>query len=961
MTKMATNPRIRIHLACLTLALGLLLAFAATARAGTYSVLHCNAAWGANSHGADWYATSGAFSPRDRCAAGDYVGLDVVGHSGAYDQGAWIWTAPYGAQITYAAFDASMGAQTGGNFSQLYLENIDGSGQHMIHNGATPGAGFRTVQGGAPRDRVVARIVNTSPVGGFSYTASYFKNLRFEITDYAAPSVFDLEGSTFQSGWISSGVYGVGANAFDYGSGVSDTYLYGNGVLVNHKNFPCNYLDGAYFGDFRPCGGGVETRSSHWALDLGGAPFSEGTNTVSVCAVDLASTRGTPNQGCASQTVRIDRTSPTSPGPLQLQGGEDWRATNGFNVAWVNPAQAGDVAPLATTHFRLTGPDGYNSGDQEISLTNALNGLSVPKDGEYTLSVWAEDAAGNANAASARSVQLRFDDTVPASSEARFNGWVRRADFPYEVDWNQLEPTDFGPSGIAGYAVSITDQPGSDPCATPAHPASACSSREITNGGGVTDVSEIVEDAPQGQSWVHVVPVSGAGVKAAEVTHTTLPVDKTDPVSRIEGVPTAEWVNRDVGLTVVANDGLSGMSPSSAFSLDPQPRTTIAVDGTFSSEPDSSITTTIAAEGVHDVRFFARDLAGNENNGQSDGNIVNSAPGIATVRIDKTLPAVAFQNAESVADPTLVKAPVQDALSGVASGLIELQRLGPVGESATVSAAAEWLSLPTKLVGDHLEARVPDDLDAGRYRMRASATDAAGNTATAGTRQNGEPMEVDLPLKTSTELTAGLGRRQMSSRTLAYGRPSVVRGHLQTAQGTALAEREVTVTELRGPGARARRLVRTVKTDSHGDFQMPLSAGPTRVVSVTYSGDSRYRAAKAADVRMRVRGKVLRFLAPRSISETGTIVFRGRIGALGVKLGKLGKWVELQYLKGNAWKTIETGRARKRGAFKVRYPLRSDYTQPVAVSFRLRIPKERKWPYVGGAVSRKRTVIIQPH
>ncbi len=306
MTNTATNPRIRIQLACLTLVLGLLLAFAATARAGTYSVLHCNASWGANTHGADWYATSSAFSPRDRCAAGEHVGLDVVGHSGAYEQGAWIWTAPYGAQITYAAIDASMGAQTGGNFSQLYLENIDGSGQHMIHNGATAGPGFRTVQGGAPRDRVVARIVNTSPVGGFSYAASYFKNLRFEITDNAAPSVFDMEGSAFQGGWISSGVYGVGANAFDYGSGVADTYLYGNGVLVNHKNFPCNYLDGSYFGDFRPCGGGVETRSSHWALDLGGSALQRGyEHGLGLCRRPRHDSRHTQPGMCVSD--REDR------------------------------------------------------------------------------------------------------------------------------------------------------------------------------------------------------------------------------------------------------------------------------------------------------------------------------------------------------------------------------------------------------------------------------------------------------------------------------------------------------------------------------------------------------------------------------------------------------------------------------------------------------------------------------
>ena len=244
--------------------------------------------------------------------------------------------------------------------------------------------------------------------------------------------------------------------------------------------------------------------------------------------------------------------------------------------------------------------------------------------------------------------------------------------------------------------------------------------------------------------------------------------------------------------------------------------------------------------------------------------------------------------------------------------------------------------------------------------MRASSTDAAGNTERSTQRQNGEPMEVELPLKSATELSAGFGRQRRTTRTFAYGRPTVLTGHLQTAQGTALENREIVVTELRGPGARARRLVSNVRTDGHGDFQLPMSAGPTREISVVYEGDNRYRPSKVEHVRMRVRAKVLRFLAPSSVSEDAAIVFSGRIGKLGVKLGKLGKLVELQYLKGKVWKTIETGRARRRGRFKFDYALRADYTDPVSVTFRLRIPKERKWPYVGGAVSRRQTVIIRP-
>ena len=65
-------------------------------------------------------------------------------------------------------------------------------------------------------------------------------------------------------------------------------------------------------------------------------------------------------------------------------------------------------------------------------------------------------------------------------------------------------------------------------------------------------------------------------------------------------------------------------------------------------------------------------------------------------------------------------APVSDPLSGVASGQIEISRAG----------TGTWQCLATKLEGERLEARVDDaTLPPGRYFLRASATDRAGNTA----------------------------------------------------------------------------------------------------------------------------------------------------------------------------------------------------------------------------------------
>ena len=80
-----------------------------------------------------------------------------------------------------------------------------------------------------------------------------------------------------------------------------------------------------------------------------------------------------------------------------------------------------------------------------------------------------------------------------------------------------------------------------------------------------------------------------------------------------------------------ASDALSGMSPV-AGSLDPQPRTCVQVPGTGTEcEPDAEITRVISTEGDHRVAYFARDLAGNENdpNGPS---MRKSVPGSASSR-----------------------------------------------------------------------------------------------------------------------------------------------------------------------------------------------------------------------------------------------------------------------------------------------------------------------------------------
>ncbi len=812
---------------------------------------------------------------------------------------------------------------------------------------------------------------------------AHARNLIFNVDDSAPPGV-GLSGSLTGGGWRDSGGT-LNVSGSDGGGGVEflDWRINGGHVARDHQSCSLTTLFGGTVGTrLTPCP--TSTTSSR---SFGTGSFSQGSNTITGCSYDFA-TGGNRNGNCSSTTVHIDTVAPETVGGFTLAGGEAWRPTNDFDVSWSNPAQA--HAPIDGAMYRITRVGGgYDSGARFVAGSNrqSLSDLQVPSPGEYQLKVWTRDAAGNHSEAGARTATLRFDPTVPPEAEAQYNGWIRRNDFQYQAQWNEVLGSALGPSGLDGYAVRVTQSPDTDPCVTAGHPSSSCSSSEVNNVGR-TDTSMVVpaEEVSEGEWFIHVVPVTGAGVKAG-VEHTPMPVDETDPETTISGA-SGEWTTDDVVLSVSASDPLSGMAPNSnQFSIDPQPRTCLQIaPGGPICEGDDSVTEVISTEGDHQVRYFARDLAGNENNGQPDINgHTNNPPNTARVRIDKTPPQLAFTG-RTVDDPSRVTVSASDALSGVADGVIELRRSG---------STSDWLALDTSVVGDSLSGNVPDDLDPGLYEFRATATDEAGNTATSSSRADGSPMIEQLPLKEAVNLTAivegakaespkgkgkgkckkaagggkgkgkckgkGKGAATTASATVPYGQPVRLAGHLQTASDAPLRSRDLLVTEQLAEGATPAERTHNVVTDQTGAYAVSLPAGPSRKVTVHYAGDTRYRPTTTDPVEVAVRSTVLSFKSPKTVPETRPIRFRGQLGALGVDLGSGGKRVELQYEKSRGtWKTISAGEAKAEGNFKLRYGLRSNYVRRTKVRFRILVPPERAWPYAGVATSSARKTVILP-
>ena len=135
----------------------------------------------------------------------------------------------------------------------------------------------------------------------------------------------------------------------------------------------------------------------------------EGTQSLVVRAQDTAGNVG----DSPPVTARIDNTPPGRV-DVGVEGGEAWRNRNDFAVGWTNPEEP-DRAPIAAVSYKLCGADGTCTGGEASGEAIDRLALPVPAPGEWTLSLWRRDAAGNqTETAASVPVTLRYDPDPPA-------------------------------------------------------------------------------------------------------------------------------------------------------------------------------------------------------------------------------------------------------------------------------------------------------------------------------------------------------------------------------------------------------------------------------------------------------------------------------------------------------------------------------------------------------------------
>lgn len=240
--------------------------------------------------------------------------------------------------------------------------------------------------------------------GRLAFTTAW--NSHVVVDDYTPPRPATLYG--LSSGW-NSGSKTLTYNAGDTGGGVERVNLsVDSGVTQTHVK-SCHRVPGGGYKRPQPC----RTASvvSSFPINGGSGRLNDGQHSLVTATVDAAG-----NISYARKSFKIDNHAPPAVGGLNVAGGQGWRRSRNFAIGWRNPA-AGAGAPVSAVRYKLGRPptnasDGTRVAGADISRLS----LRMPSDGDRSLYVWVEDAAGNSDHRTARVVRLRGDTTAPTAA-----------------------------------------------------------------------------------------------------------------------------------------------------------------------------------------------------------------------------------------------------------------------------------------------------------------------------------------------------------------------------------------------------------------------------------------------------------------------------------------------------------------------------------------------------------------
>jgi hypothetical protein len=516
-------------------------------------------------------------------------GASLVGYSlnlrGVWEGSNYAWSVDGGPWSNYAAGD-------GGSLASSYHTD----GWWIGVGRGVNWAGFR-----------LATYCGASWCPG-NFALTDWKNIRVTIRDNSGgPRLYGEGGLWGEGGWVrgsrpvsysSSDNVGVRTQRVEIDPGGEHGFGW---PISEEKSCDFTYLV--------PCPGETTTSGS---VDT--TQVVDGSHNLRYAAMDSSG-----NWSSEDRTIYVDNHAPQAPALVSADNGG--RATQGgFTINWANPdAQAAPIATLRYEVCRAASGDSCRTGSTPVahggsgernSVTSSF-GLSEP--GAYSMSLWLEDAAGNADRAGAASVALTYGEDKPAAPEleAPPHGWIRSPSYVQRIGYPPAAAVPA--SGVAGYAVT-TD--GSNPAGGANAPG--------------RDASYAFPPV-EGVTVIKARTVSGAGT-LSDTAQVTLKVDRTPPSTSVFGAGTNGVASGGpVDVTLVGTDqpGLSGMGGADlGDAMESGGHVDYSVDGgTTVQVRGDEASMHLAEVGSHTISFRAYDAAGN-----------GSAPRTLTVLVGAVVP-----------------------------------------------------------------------------------------------------------------------------------------------------------------------------------------------------------------------------------------------------------------------------------------------------------------------------------
>lgn len=508
--------------------------------------------------------------------------------------------------------------------------------------------------------------------------------------------------------------------------------------------------------------------SGNWSVDTETAsPTSgtfpvgglvDGTYTLSATATDASNN----TSQAATASLQIDTSVPTvnvsssSVTPTRIPVFSGTAEPNSTVTLVIDLGNNTTVTYIVTTDSNGIWSIDANTSPSTGSLPNG--GLA---DGSYTISVTAQDAAGNTSAT--ENLTLLVDRTAP---NAPAIGSANLTDDRTPVFFGTAEPNsvvtlyvDLGNGSVLVYQVPVDSSGGWS-----VDTGTVASSGAPMPVGGLLDgaysVSAVANDAYMNQSSAATQTLTIDGTAPTPPTITSDPAT-SDTTPIIAG--TAE-PNSVVTVVIALGNGVNvsytvTASTGGTWSIDTG--TAVPTSGTF---PASGL-----IDGTYNVSATAKDITNN-----------TSAPASQELTIDTTLPTVTFTSPELTNDTT-------PSISGFAEPgstvtlVIDLDNTSVTYTTIASSPSGAWTI--------NLETAVPTSgtfpatgLTDGNYMLSATASDSAGNTGPA----TNQVLVVDTGLPTVSITSAASTKYHKPLITGTAEPNSTVRVVIELGDGTSV-------------------------------------------------------------------------------------------------------------------------------------------------------------------------------